>query len=128
MNRRQRRDRKLSPGRRARLDQVLAAARSQSVRGNAFVTVVADIDGTRGCSWCDCPILDHAGGITPATCTGCPRPADLAVYHYHPGGVYRGNTPVCDHHLDDLAEVHQQIGGTPTEVVVYDPRPWKADR
>ena len=118
---------KLTPGRRARLDQVLAGAMARSIEENAIVTVVAAIDGTADCSWCDCPVIDHAGGRVPATCKGCDGTADRAVHTYNPGGIYRGNSPVCVQHMDDFIDTYHQIAGTP-EVVIYDPKPWKASR
>ena len=119
---------KLNPGRRARLDQVLAAAKQQAITDHAIVTVVATHDGNSVCSWCDCPITDHAPGYVPPTCTGCHLPADKAVHEYHPGGIYRGNITICEHHMDDFIAVYHQVGRTNPEVVLYDPKPWKAKR
>jgi hypothetical protein len=114
----------LTPGRRARLDQILTRARDQSIRQNAIVTVVASVDGDRRCSWCDCPVIDHSGGRIPATCKGCKQTATEAVHQYNPGGDYRGNIPICDLHMDDFIDTYHQLGGTP-KVVLYDPKPWK---
>lgn len=118
----------LPPGRRARLDQILAGARAQSIRENKIVTVVASVDGDRRCSWCDCPVIDHAGGRIPATCKGCTRTATEAVHQYNPPGDYRGNVPICEHHMDDFIDTYRQIAGGTPEVVLYDPKPWKSKR
>lgn len=114
---------KLNPGRRARLDQILAGARAQSINDNATVTVIAAVDGNPVCSWCDCPIIDHSGGRVPPGCAGCTRTAVNAVHQFNPGGDYRGNIPICEHHMTDFIDTYHSISSTTPEVVLYDPNP-----
>jgi hypothetical protein len=99
--------RRIRPHERARVDQVMAAARDHAIaEPTAAVFVTEYADPGRQCSWCDCTLKQHQD---PAyRCAGCP---DDAVYLLHEMPERAGSVvyPLCERHRSAVPELSQLL-------------------
>ena len=99
MNRRERRA--LRVHERAKVDQIQAGLRDESLReAGSLFHLLRYSDAEVQCCWCDCPLEDHQ--VPGYTCSGCPDRAVYAADQFGRGVGYA--YPLCRRHFRDFQD------------------------